>query len=133
MNGNKIQGAAFVAALLALMLALVLTPVALIARNVTAYSELEDRCEAMGGVYFGQNNPLCLKRSAVISKAALERPPVPASAYIPTYPNGEPCGANKACAGISKRRDALACSDGRLPESAPECVAWREWSKEARQ
>ena len=43
-NGNKIHGAAFVAALLALMLALVLSPVSLIASNVTAYSELEDRC-----------------------------------------------------------------------------------------
>lgn len=85
-----IRGAAFAVALLALMLALALTPVALIARNVTAYSELEDRCEAMGGVYFGQNNPLCIKRSAVISKAALERP-------APT------CTGNRLCAGLEAK------------------------------
>jgi hypothetical protein len=52
----------------------------------------------------------------------------PAAAVEPTYPGGKPCGKNKVCAGFSKRRDALACDEGRLSGSA--CDAWRNSSNQ---
>lgn len=32
---------------------------------------------------------------------------------VPVYPTGEPCGKNVACAGFSKRRDALMAAEER--------------------
>ena len=54
----------------------------------------------------------------------------PAAITEPTYPGGEPCGKNKVCDGFSKRRDALACAEGRLSGSA--CDAWRNSTNQQR-
>lgn len=50
-----------------------------------------------------RNEKVCLVKAAVggAARAAVEHDPEP------TYPNGEPCGSNKACVGIYHRRIAL--------------------------